>query len=157
MIDNQTLTNPTAILQKIKGFYNSFYTGKSLKTEQECLNYLTDINTPLLSEHESLSCEGKLTLKEIYQVLESMPGKKSPGNDGLSKEFYLSFFDLLSQPLLESLNAAFDEGEHSPSQRQAIISLIEKKGKDKRLIKTGDQYLYLTLTPKFFQKFLQHE
>ena len=86
-----------------------------------------------------------------------MPGKKSPGNDGLSKEFYLSFFDLLSPPLLESLNAAFDEGELSPSQRQAIIALIEKKGKDKRLIKTGDQYLYLTLTPKFFQKFLQHE
>ena len=73
LIDNQTLTNPTAILQEIKGFHNSLYAGKSLKTEQECLNYLTDINTPLLSEHESLSCEGRLTLKEIYQVLESMP------------------------------------------------------------------------------------
>ena len=127
LIDNQTLPNPTAILQKIKCFYNSLYTGKSLKTEQECLNYLTDINTPLLSEHEGLSCESNLTLKEIYQVLESMPEKKSPGNDGLSKEFYLSFFDLLGQPLLESLNAAYDEGELSPFQRQAIITLIEKK------------------------------
>ena len=107
LINNQTLTNLTVILRKIEGFYNSLYTGKSLKTEQECLNYLTDINTPLLSEHESLSCEGKLTLKEIYQVIESMPGKKSPGNDGLSKEFYLRFFDLLGQPLLENLNAAF--------------------------------------------------
>ena len=52
LIDNQT---PTAILQKIKRFYNSLYTRKYLKTEQECLNYLTDINTHLLSEHES--CE----------------------------------------------------------------------------------------------------
>ena len=60
-----------------------------------------------------------------------MPGNKSPGNDGLSKEFYLCFFDLLGQPLLETLNAALNEGELSPSQRQAIITLIEKKGKDK--------------------------
>ena len=129
MIDNQTLSNPTAVLQKIKGLYNSLYTRKSLETEQECLNYLTDINTPLLSEHENLSCESKLTLKEIYQTLESMPGNKSSGNDGLNKEFYLCFFDLLGQPPLESLNAAFDEGELSPSQRQAIITLIEKKTK----------------------------
>ena len=64
-------------------------------------------------------------------ALESMPGKNSSGNDGLSKEFYLSFFHLLGQPLLESLNAAFDEGELSPSQRQAIITLIEKKAKIK--------------------------
>ena len=62
-----------------------------------------------------------------------MPGNKSPGNDGLSKEFYLCFFDLLGQPLLESPNAAFDEGELSPSQRQAITTLIEKKGKDEKL------------------------
>ena len=79
LIDNQALSDPTTILQEIKGFYNSFQTRKSLKTEQECLNYLNDINTPLLSEHESLSCEGKLTLKEIYLALESIPGNKPQG------------------------------------------------------------------------------
>ena len=69
LINNQALSNPTTILQEFKGFYNSLYTSKSLKSEQECLGDLNDINTPLLSEHESLSCEGKLTLKEIYQAL----------------------------------------------------------------------------------------
>ena len=83
-----------------------------------------------------------------------MPGKKSPGNDGLSEEFYLSFFDLLSQPLLESLNAAFDEGELSPSQRQAIITLIEKKGKDKRLIKNWRPISLLNIDTKILSKVL---
>ena len=55
-----------------------------------------------------------------------MPRNKSPGNDGLSKEFYLSIFDFLGRSLLESLNAAFDEGELYPSQRQAIITLRKK-------------------------------
>ena len=87
LIDNQAVFDPTTIFQEIKGFYNSLYTRKSFKTEHECLNYLNDMNTPLLSEHESLSCEGKLTLKEIYKAFESMPGNKSPGNDELSKNF----------------------------------------------------------------------
>ena len=46
--------------------------------------------------------------------------KKSPGNDGLT---------------VESLNYAFENGELSNSQKQAVITLVEKKGKDKRQIK----------------------
>ena len=33
-------------------------------------------------------CEGELTEKEIYESLISMENNKSPGNDGLTKEFY---------------------------------------------------------------------
>ena len=72
----------------------------------------------------------------------------------MSKEFYLSFFDLLSQPLLESLNAAFDEGELSPFQRQAVITLIEKKGKDKRLIKNWRPISLLNIDTKILSKVL---
>ena len=36
--------------------------------------------------------------------------------------------------LVESLNCAFDHGELSNSQKQAIITIIEKKGKDRRHI-----------------------
>ena len=43
---------------------------------------------------------------------------KAPGNDGLTAEFYKSFWDLL--------------GELSNSQEQAIIRLIDKKDKDRR-------------------------
>ena len=46
--------------------------------------------------------------------------KKSPGNDGLT---------------VQSLNYAFENGELSNSQKQAVITLVEKKGKDKRQIK----------------------
>ena len=59
-----------------------------------------------------------------------MKNNKSPGNDGLSKEFYFYFFKKLSDPLILVLNQSFVDGEISISQRQAVITLIEKKGKD---------------------------
>ena len=63
-----------------------------------------------------------------------MNNNKSPGNDGLSKEFYVYFFEKLADPLIQALNQSFVDGEMSISQRQAVITLIEKKGKDKRYI-----------------------
>ena len=63
-----------------------------------------------------------------------MPNNKSPGNDGLTKEFYESFWEEIKNPLLLSFDTGFDKKELSTTQRQAIIKLIEKKDKDKRFI-----------------------
>ena len=64
-----------------------------------------------------------------------MSSNKSPGNDGLSKEFYICFFDEIITHLLDALNLVFDQDQLSKSQRQEMITLIEKKGKDKRYLK----------------------
>ena len=66
-----------------------------MKTEEECLDYLSKINTPQLSENDKAICEGKLTLQNIWEVLNSMKDGKTPGNDGLTKEFYVCFFEEL--------------------------------------------------------------
>ena len=60
---------------------------------------------------------------------------KSPGNDGLTKEFYEGFWDEMKELLISSATEAKHRGELSISQRQAIIKLIEKKDRDKRYIK----------------------
>ena len=64
-----------------------------------------------------------------------MGNNKSPGNDGLSKEFYVCFFNEIHSYLLQALNMSFREGQLSSSQRQAVIVLIEKKDKDKCFLK----------------------
>ena len=56
---------------------------------------------------------------------------KSPGNDGLSKEFYELFFAELGDLLVKTINYSFKCGELITSQKQAKITLIEKKGRDK--------------------------
>ena len=77
-----------------------------------------------------------------------MGANKSPENDGLSKEFYICFFKEIHIYLIQALNHSFSNEQLSNSQRQAMITLIEKKAKIKGTLKIGDQSLSLTLMPK---------
>ena len=69
-----------------------------------------------------------------------MENDKTPGNDGLSKEFYEVIWDDVKFPLLASINDAFIKEQLSTSQKQAVIKLIEKKRQPKDLLRTGDQH-----------------
>ena len=56
-----------------------------------------------------------------------MQNDKSPGNDWLTKEFYETFWNELKENFIDSVSETKEKGHLSTSQRQAIISLIEKK------------------------------
>ena len=108
IIDNNIIVHDQAfVMKQLKTFYSSLYSRKSVKTEKECFDYLADINTPALSEDDQTLCDGQITLNEIFVALNNMASNKTPGNDRLSKEFYLAFFDLLGPKLLECLNKVF--------------------------------------------------
>ena len=83
-----------------------------------------------------------------------MPKNKSPGNHGITKEFYEAFWNDLKTPLLLSVHKAFKVGELSTSQKQAVIELIEKKDKDKRLIKNWGPISLLNVDTKLVSKVL---
>ena len=59
--------------------------------------------------------------------MKSMKNNKTPGNDGLAKEFYETFWDELKTPVMKSVNQAFHTKILSISQRKAVIKLIEEK------------------------------
>ena len=81
-----------------------------------------------------------------------MPNEKSPGNDGLTKEFYETFWDDIKRPLTLSFQQALIKGELSTSQKQAVIKLIEKKGKDQRMIENWRPISLLNVDLKIFSK-----
>ena len=55
-----------------------------------------------------------------------MPNNKSPGNDGLTKEFYETFWEEIKISLCDSITKSYQNGELSKSQKQAVIKLIKK-------------------------------
>ena len=81
-----------------------------------------------------LSCEGKITSKECGNALETFQLNKAPGNDGIPNEFCKKIWSLVSEPFIRCANECFEKGEMSSSQKQALITLIEKKGKDRSFL-----------------------
>ena len=131
--DGILITDPKKILQEIEKFYSDLYKADSLKPSENLLNsFLANPEIPRLTAENAQTCEGKLTVAECLKSLQLFENNKSPGDDGLTAEFYKAFWNIVGNLMVESLNYSYDHGELSNSQKRAIITLIEKKDKDRR-------------------------
>ena len=81
---------------------------------------------------------------------------KSPGNNGLTKEFYEAFWDHVKVLFLLSFKMAFLKREMSTSQKQAIIKLFEKKYRNKRFIKNWRTVFLLNVDFKLISNILSN-
>ena len=81
-----------------------------------------------LFPNQASQCEGLLTLGECHSALLGMATRKAPGSDGLPMEFYIHFWEVLGQDLVDVLNACYASGSLSLSQRRRIISPVFKRG-----------------------------
>ena len=84
--------------------------------------------------------------------MKGIPNNKSPGNDGLTKEFYETFWDEFKDSFINSIKLAYQKKALSTSQRQAVIKLIEKKDRDKTLLKNWRSISFLNVDLKIISK-----
>ena len=136
----------------ILGFYSDLFRRKSILSVQQCKYFLDALDIPRLTEEDRNICEGFLTPGEFLNELKSMSKNKSPGNDGLMREFYFQFYDIIKNVFIQSVNHSHKVGELSMSPKQAVITLIEKKGKDKRYIKNWRPISLLNVDTKIKSK-----
>ena len=113
------ISEPQEMFLHIKEFYSTLYKCCSTKGEEEYLEYLKTLKIPKLCNVKRESCEGLLTKKECWDTLQRMKNDKSPGSDGLTKEFYVCFFNEVSNILITASNHLFTTGMLLTSQRQA--------------------------------------
>ena len=109
------------------------------------------MNIPELSEEEKQSCEGKILLNKCELILETFLNN-APGNDGIPVEFYKKIWPLISEPFIKFVNECFEKKELSSSQKQAVITLIEKKGKDRSLLQNWQPISLLNVDTKIMSK-----
>ena len=127
-----TITDKKDIINEVMNFYKNLYSRKNVDNVE-----ISDLvnNLPKLSDHQSNSLEGELTLDEISCSLKEMKNGKSPGSDGFGVEFFKVFWKQLGGYVLRSLNEGFRKGELSPTQKEAVIICIPKTDKDRDRIK----------------------
>ena len=127
-LDNgELLTEEKLILQEIESYYKDLYTSKVSATLSDFDQFSQNLEIPHLSNDERDRLEGPLSFDECKQILNSFSNGKSPGEDGLTVEFYQKFFDILGEDLVDCLNASHEAGQLSISQRRGVITLIPKE------------------------------
>ena len=82
------MTDRDKINTQLVLFYKKLFSKNLAKQFSNLETYLEKILLPKLSLDQKQLCEGNLTEKELFTALKSMENNKSPGNDGLTKEFY---------------------------------------------------------------------
>ena len=90
---------------------------------------MNEVFIPKLNYEDARICEGDSNELELLKALKSMQKRKneSPGNDGLTKEFYETFWNKIKHPFMNSIMEGREKKKLSTSKRQAVIKLIEKK------------------------------
>ena len=152
--NDKSTTNPNEILNEIQLFYANLYDKKGDHSDENLIDpFLSTVNTGKLTDEQRDSIDKQLTMSECFTALKTFKKNKTPGNDGLTVEFYLlSFWPLVGKCLVECLNFAHRHGELSTSQKQAMITLIEKKDKDKRLLKNWRPISLINMDVKIASK-----
>ena len=147
-------TNPNIILDEIHSYYSNLYDEKSeIDINVSTCPFLGNCSSiPTLNDDQRDLCEGQLKYSECYNALSAFENNKTPGNEGLTIEFYKFFWPEMGTLLVDSLNYAYCHGELSNTQKQAVITLIEKKDKDRRLIKNWRPISLLNVDVKIGSK-----
>ncbi len=133
--DGSIITKQEDILKTERDYYKKLYTSKNLDPNNPLVDtFLGNSDLPKLGEAEQTICEGLVTEQECRNALKTFQNFKSPGNDGLTPEFYKYFWPAISSTLVTAYNEAYNEGSLATSQRQAVITLLDKN-KNRLLLK----------------------
>ena len=103
--EGKLTTDPNQIMNELEVFYSDLYHGSTCVDMGSFSSFLSDLNLmPSLVEEKKNVCEGKLGYVEYYNTLQTFQKNKSPGNDGLTIEFYLAFWPVFGRLLWPKTN-----------------------------------------------------
>ena len=153
--DESLTSNPRVIVKELHSFFSDLYK-KRVNENSETLtdSFIKDLHLPKLTPEQRERCDRKLSVGECFNTLKTFQKNKTPGIDGLTVEFYLLFWPIVGKHLIDCFNYAHEHGELSNSQKQAVITLLEKNGKDKRLIKNWRPISLINVDAKIASKTL---
>ena len=88
--DGRLVNTQEEILKETTNFYQRLYTSET--TDDLAQDYLLNNLTQTLTDEDRDTVEGEITLDELFTAIKSFANDKSPGCDGLTAEFYQTFF-----------------------------------------------------------------
>ena len=154
-VNNSLTTDPCTILSaEQKRFYKDLYKSRSKDAEKDGAidDFPSKLRIPKLSENQKQQCEGRITVQECEAILKRFQEINLLATMAFPMNFITKCWTLISKPFLECINESFEKGEMSNTQKQAVITLIEKKGKDRCFIENWRPISLLNVDAKIMSK-----
>ena len=98
------MADQNEVNKKIFSIYQSLFLRKIQNQTDKIEAYLELIPLPKLTKKQAVSCEGIMSEGEVFKSLKFMENNKSPGDDGVSKEFYECFWNEIKNTFLASIH-----------------------------------------------------
>lgn len=148
--DDQIITGTHNIVSHVHSFYKNLYRSKNIE-EEDMMIFLSEVGNNIRGDFRM--DEINLCVDDLTQAVRSMSNNKCPGADGLPKEFYITFWEDLKEPLLTMFMESLRIGKLPSSLREGVISLMFKKG-DKQDLKNWRPLTLLGVDAKILSKAL---
>ena len=116
--------------------------------------YLNNLESPKLSEREKAWLDRVIDTNEIAASIRCMKPNKCPGTDGLPVEFFRTFWDEIKIILYSVYQTAISNKLFHLSTCRALISLVEKLGRDHLWVKNWRPLLFMNVDFQIFSKVL---
>ena len=140
-----------AILDCVNCFYTDLY-----KYEDISIHHMNGIMSQIedkqIPQDNLNDLEKDLTIEELTFALKQMKKNKSPGIDGLTVEFYLTYWDILKYDLWQVLNDCIKRKVFPNTMNTALVRLIYKNKGDRTDLKNWRPISLLTVDYKIFSK-----
>ena len=113
------------ISNHIVEFYKKLFRSTNPNTATMA-SYIESCDTPTLPGNISEELDSEISIEEIDYVYKNLKNNKSPGWDGLTAEFYKTFWGSLRNILFECYKESINNRSLSPSQRIGVLTIIPK-------------------------------
>lgn len=122
------------IANEIKTFYSALWTRIADDNQANQADYLTAYNaaTSQTSMREKTTIN-PIHQEEVWHTIRNMKREKTPGRDGLTVEFYITFWDKIGRKLTHLINNAILFSNMPESWDKAKIILIHKNKEKSKL------------------------
>ena len=119
------------VLHECRKYYDNLYSQPPRAVNESLREkFLARIPRDALTQKGYDILAREISLDELYQALKQMKKGTVPGEDGLTVQFYIKYWDFFKQMIFDSYRHAFETGKLSISQRKGLIRLLPKRDKN---------------------------
>lgn len=127
------ITTKEEILHTVERFYTDLWSESKNANPDLQTKYLDTVKDIKITPDQREDLKTPITEDEIKIIIQKMDNGKTPGPDGLAKEFYVAYYNLIKSDLQEVLNNSYLFGGICQTWSDGTTTMVYKKGSPQEL------------------------